>query len=368
MRLCIAVVISAASLAHAVTITRGPYIQDLTPHTATVVWDTDVPANSDVGAGLTPASYSLRFTESKPVTHHEVTLSGLYMGKLYHYCVRSGGDVLTPDLQFHSGKDGSFTSYHFVAMGDHRPDPKRLDAHTSVAALVRQLDPEFILDTGDLTLTGHQVDDWNPQFFMPEKHVLSRACIFPVIGNHESNGERYLEYFHLPTQNSNSERYYSFDYANAHISALDTTTSFTTATLQYDWLVADLEKNQDKTWRFVVMHNPPFSSGSGHGSDPLVREALVPLFEKYRVSVVFAGHDHDYERGLVNGITYIVTGGGGAPLYHVKGDWWTQAEASALHACDVTVNGNSLELKAVKTDGSIIDSVTITASNNDGTQ
>lgn len=359
-RLLVLALVAATSIASAINLTRGPYIQDLTPHTAVIMWETDQPANSDVSAGLTQ-SYTLRATDQKPVTQHEVTLSGLQMGKLYHYTVRSGGETLTPDLQFHSGKDGSFNQWHFVAMGDHRPNPQRLDHHTTVALLVQRLDPEIILDTGDLTLTGHTVDDWNPQFFMPEKHVLSRACIFPVLGNHESNGARYLDYFHLPTQNSGNERYYSFDYANAHITALDTTTSFTTGTAQYVWLAQDLAKNQDKNWRFVVMHNPPYSTGSGHGSDLLVRETLVPLFEKYKVDVVFTGHDHDYERGVVNGITYIVTGGGGAPLYQVKGDWWTKAKASALHVCDITVNGNQLELKAIKPDGTIIDDVTITA-------
>ena len=46
----------------------------------------------------------------------------------------------------------------------------------------------------------------------------------------------------------------------------------------------------------------------------VVRSDLVPLFEKYDVQMVFSGHDHDYERGTVNGIKYVVTGGGGERL------------------------------------------------------
>ncbi|MGA3242867.1 MAG: hypothetical protein ABSG03_42035 [Bryobacteraceae bacterium] len=45
--------------------------------------------------------------------------------------------------------------------------------------------------------------------------------------------------------------------------------------------------------------------------------ALIPLFEKYRVTAAFFGHDHNHQHYLKNDIHYVITGGGGAPLYDV---------------------------------------------------
>jgi hypothetical protein len=45
--------------------------------------------------------------------------------------------------------------------------------------------------------------------------------------------------------------------------------------------------------------------------------ALMPVFEKYKVTAGFFGHDHNYQHYLKNGVHYFTTGGGGAPLYDV---------------------------------------------------
>jgi acid phosphatase type 7 len=78
---------------------------------------------------------------------------------------------------------------------------------------------------------------------------------------------------------------------------------------------------------------------------------FTPLFEKYKVSVVFAGHMHNYQRRIDNGITYIVTGGGGAPLYDLQpGNVPAIASAKTYHAIDITINGSTLSA-VVKTPG-----------------
>ena len=59
----------------------------------------------------------------------------------------------------------------------------------------------------------------------------------------------------------------------------------------------------------AITHGP-YSSGS-HGSNDTVRRDLVPLFESYGVDIVFAGHDHSYERSTVGGVKHVITGGGG---------------------------------------------------------
>jgi hypothetical protein len=200
---------------------------------------------------------------------------------------------------------------------------------------------------------------WDVEFFIPEKDVMSRSCLFPSIGNHEGTAENYLDYFYLPSESSGSERYYSFDYANAHFVIIDTYSTFSAGSTQYNWLVSDLAANQSKRWLFAVFHKPPYSSSS-HGSDLTVRNTLCPLFEQYGVDIVFNGHDHDYERSYVNGVYYIVTGGGGAPLYANAYSSWTQFSASEYHCCKIAISGNLLTLQAIKPDGTVIDTFSIT--------
>jgi hypothetical protein len=82
-------------------------------------------------------------------------------------------------------------------------------------------------------------------------------------------------------------------------------------------------------------------------------------FEFYNVDIVFNGHDHSYEHGKVRSVNYIVTGGGGAPLYDIGQSWWTIHSEKTYHYCLVSVDQMELNFQAKKPDGSIIDSFII---------
>jgi hypothetical protein len=80
---------------------------------------------------------------------------------------------------------------------------------------------------------------------------------------------------------------------------------------QVDWLEAELSKNNSE-WKICFFHHPPYSSGKAHGSDKQLREVVEPIFVKHGVNVVFAGHEHFYERlKPQNGIHYFISGAGG---------------------------------------------------------
>jgi len=320
-----------------------------------VIWKTDAATTgSEVQYGLTSV-YTHTATDPALAMQHSVTLSGLDQGTIYHYQVKSAGETLTGDLTFHSAKGATFYSFIFVAMGDHRSNPTQ---HSAVADRVEAIDPDIIVDSGDLVSDGNVAANWDPQFFTPEKDVMARSCFFPGIGNHEGTAANYLDYFDLPTANSGTERYYSFDYANAHFVMLDTTIAYTTGTAQHDWLKSDLALHKDSPWLFAAFHHPPYSS-STHGSSLGVRNAFCHLFEQYGVDIVFNGHDHDYERSFVNGVYYIVTGGGGAPLYANGYNSWTQFSASEYHCCRIAITDDTLLFQAIKPDGTVIDSLII---------
>ena len=87
--------------------------------------------------------------------------------------------------------------------------------------------------------------------------------------------------------------------------------------------------------------------------------ALEPLFEKYRLTGAFFGHDHNYQHYLKDGIHYFITGGGGAPLYDVDSPpaGITRKVASTENFIVVKVDGNAAHVEALKPDGELLDAV-----------
>ena len=115
----------------------------------------------------------------------------------------------------------------------------------------------------------------------------------------------------------------------------------------------------DARWIVAVSHRPPFSSGT-HGDDRQVQEAFLPLFRRHGVDLVLSGHDHHYERSRpVDGIVYIVTGGGGRGTRAV-GENETAAFAERVaHFVYVTVDHHRLELHAIDARGKVFDGLRI---------
>jgi hypothetical protein len=80
---------------------------------------------------------------------------------------------------------------------------------------------------------------------------------------------------------------------------------------QLSWLEKELQ-NSGSEWKICYFHHPLYSSGAFHGSSTELRLLLEPLFVKYGVEVVFAGHEHVYERVKPqNGIYYFTEGASG---------------------------------------------------------
>ena len=140
---------------------------------------------------------------------------------------------------------------------------------------------------------------------------------------------------------------------------------FVPGTTQYEWLVKDLQsENATRAlWRFAVIHYPPYCAADYGRSDVQV---LSPVFEEYNVDVVFSGHSHIYERthplkagevDLDDGVTYVVTGGGGAPLskLHAKRAYWTAEAASKYHYCLIKIAQGNLHMMVYDIDGKLID-------------
>jgi 3',5'-cyclic AMP phosphodiesterase CpdA len=199
------------------------------------------------------------------------------------------------------------------------------------------LAPEAVLHTGDLVYDGREANLWITYNDIASQ-LPSGTPIYPALGNHEYDSQLYFDNFELP----GNERWYSVDDIEGfNFIVLDTgsavaaATTITPASPQYIWLESQLSSSMSSTdFTVVTFHYPLFSTGQ-HGSDDKHMAAdLVPLFEQYGVDAVFNGHDHNYERSTVNGIRYIVTGGGGAPLRDQAGtSSYSELFVKAHHFC-----------------------------------
>ena len=229
-----------------------------------------------------------------------------------------------------SGQVTIDTTARFAVIGDFGYS---LNEHEGkVAALVRSWDPEFIITLGDNRYGPIDYDLAVGQHFCEflSETETGRNCsgndarsnaFFPSLGNHDyTDGgglDEYLGYFTLPgagldtSGTSGNERYYDFIKGPIHFFVIDSQGALRSAsdnTAQMTWLQAQLAASATP-WQIVYFHHPPYSSGK-HDSSP---EMQWP-FARWGADVVMSGHDHNYERLSVDGITYFVNGLGGKSI------------------------------------------------------
>jgi len=306
---------------------------------------------------------------------HRVRLDELKPDTLYHYRVGDSVGGWSGDHTFRTAPTVG-VNFTFTVYGDQGTSTySRQNVMRASAAK-----PSFHIHTGDLSYSGgFQVicDQW----FEIVEPLSSNALYMPTIGNHEFEGglSLYLDQFSLP----GNERWYSFNWGNAHFVSIEIPSYFEASDERYSWLISDLEeasRDQRIDWVIVYFHFPPYSSGAHYPGYSTIRSGLTPILERYRVDLVLNGDDHIYQRTfpLYNGsitsptferytdpegVIYVVTGGGGRSLYGLGTPEppWSARRASVYHYLEVSIAGRDLHLKAVKTeDGSVIDEFHIT--------
>ncbi len=342
-----------------VRLLKGPYLQAMTSTSAVVMWETNVASNSAVEL-TTGGGTKSTLVGPANVTVHEVLLTGLSAATPYTYRVAIGASH-TEAARFRTAPGRNAPST-FAVFGDNRSQP---EVFAKIAAGIHARKPDFLLHTGDLVADGTKYEQWGAMFFGPAQALLATAPIFPSRGNHERNSELFGKFFSLP----GNERWYSFDWANAHFAALDSCgdqSIWERDSEQTRWLDCDLAASKAK-WKFVYFHHPLYSSGN-HGSSQPHRAAWEELFSKHLVDVVFQGHDHTYERTYrvfngkrdeLLGVTYVVAGGGGAPLYDVTANDWTAFSRKTHSFTLAKLEPDRLRLETYDLDGRLIDHLAI---------
>jgi hypothetical protein len=301
-------------------IVRGPMLQQVGPTSAAIVFETDLPAQAVVEHGPTPARGQVTPSAGGGLAmRHIVTLRDLPLGQPVHYRVIAGSDV-SGDLVLHPAPTPGAV-LRFAVYGDVRGGH---DVHARLVAAMLDEAPALVLATGDMVLRGTDEADWQ-RFFEVTAPLLAQVPYYPVAGNHDmgqagDERRRMNEIFLLwpaPPERPAWGHWYAFDVAGVHFVMLDSN-AFEHPE-QLAWLERDLRAARKRGVRaiFAAVHDGPYSRGT-HRGNAYAAEHYVPLLARHHVTLLFSGHDHLYQRGRAGGLDYMVSGGGGAPLYSVR--------------------------------------------------
>ncbi len=301
----------------------GPYLQDATPTSIQIMWETTEGGECSLRWGTTKALANqseriFSIVNQRPSQIHRAPLENLKPSTRYYYQVSTGGakseiyHFTTPPLP------ADEVTFKLLAMSDMQRDDERPNqfkeiVEEGVLPFLKggneekdlSKDLAAVLIPGDLTKEGDVYTDWTNDFFRQSQELLSYVPLYPVLGNHERNSDFYFNYFHLPDNGSPGymEHWYYKDYGNVRIIGLNSNDNYRIQ-VQLDWLeevLKDAAQNDDLDFVFAQLHHPHKSELWIDGERDYTGEVISQL-EKFstrtgKPSIHFYGHTHGYSRG-----------------------------------------------------------------------
>lgn len=395
----------------------------------------------------TPSSRRLALPGVEAHRIYQADLLDLVPGGTFSYRVRRDQSVVfTAEGRACKAADQPYRFVSFGDCGDGTPEQKAI-AHR--AYLER---PDFVMIPGDIVYSRGRVSEYRTNFWpvynadTPSPALgapLLRSTLFLAApGNHDiasrdlflyPDSLAYFLYWAQPLNGPEADgrgpslrgmeatrqafldasagayprmANYSFDYANAHWTILDSNpyVDWTDAPLR-SWLEHDLAAARGATWRFVVFHHPGFQSARTHFREQQMRR-IAGILEAGGVDLVLSGHVHNYQRTYPlrfetrpepnpgffrdarqvpghwtldksfdgrtrthpDGVIYLVTGAGGAELYNRDQDsnpaswqeFTSQFRSVARSLTVADVEGSTLTVRQVGADGGVMDEFVVT--------
>jgi MYXO-CTERM domain-containing protein len=325
-----------------------------TPGPATVEVAREVAAEARPQVGPAKTVFESRDISSL----HVVAMTGLEPATAYSYFVRAGHTAIADGHFATAPKPDSSAPVTFLVYGDDRTDD---DAHAAVVRAMMQVPSDFLVQTGDMVADGGSAENWQT-FFDIERPILRDRPLLAAIGNHElyddAAGANFGRYFGFSETNGPPRPYGTARFGNIRFFFLNGMHGYGSGEerlwLEHQLAAADGEAGV--VWRFVVVHHSPWSAGP-HGPNAQLVDARVPeLLAAHKVDLLFAGHAHLYERGDAVLTKYIVSGGGGAPVYrNFQATSTTRRIEAVHHFVEVTTSADAVRIVARRSDGSILD-------------
>lgn len=202
---CVLVLPRCASPALAAGLTRGPYLQRLTPDSVTVMWNTDVAAECAVQ--IRPLSSPPTIVGGPTDTVCVVAVDGLAPGTVYAYTPLADGVSLAAAAGFRTPHGA--LPYTFLVFSDSGTANQN---QLAVRDSMLNSPADFIVHAGDMSQSDGAAKRYDPEFFGPYRDLVRKLVIWPCRGNHDvdtKNGAAWRKAFHTPANNpAGSEDYY----------------------------------------------------------------------------------------------------------------------------------------------------------------
>ncbi|MDF2776131.1 MAG: phoA 4 [Geminicoccaceae bacterium] len=241
-------------------------------------------------------------------------------------------------------------SVRFLVLGDAGTgERQQYEVANQILRFGKRFPFTFAIMLGDNIYGAERPQDFRRKFELPYSALIQSAVEFHVaLGNHDDPNQRYYKPFNL-----GGDRYRTFKKGNVRFFILD---SNYLDPAQVKWLEKELESS-GSDWKIVYFHHPLYTTAR-RGPEVELRAILEPLFVKHGVDVVFAGHEHIYERFKPQkGIPHF-TVGGAAKLR--RGDTSPNPILAARYDRDrsfllAEIAGDTLFFQAVSRRGGVID-------------
>ncbi|MCB9742541.1 MAG: metallophosphoesterase [Alphaproteobacteria bacterium] len=245
-----------------------------------------------------------------------------------------------------------------------------------LAPLAAAYAPDVLLHGGDIQYQSNPFDTWARHFFAFAP-LTALAPYHPATGNHEDEQQEEFQVMFArsftPMGDSGGpwgeagEGYHAFTWSGVRFIQLDTEGDLgDPESEQLRWLAEELTAAEGARATVVSFHRPIFTLAKSAPKDDF-RAQLHPLFVEHGVDLVLQAHNHSYERFEVDGLTYIVDGGGGALLYDVDAQVeerpeevpWRLASDRSFGFTIFTVDGDTIQLHRHDGAGELIDEVAV---------
>ena len=348
---------------------KEPMLQDYRQDAMKIIWETDGVDHDPVilwGENLQHRVTNIRSTwiDEDHIVHVGV-IEGLEPGQEVQYQVPvQDFDAFTFQTAPEAGDD-----FSMVWLGDNQEAFGRFAQHINNFA---PKEPDMLFVVGDLLQWGSNFWEWDSMWWEPlqTQNLAQTTPILAARGNHDMDHAYSYAYVDLPGDGSA----YSFTYGDVWILVLNThadmfPTNNPAFPGQYEYIVDELQSEaaQNAAFRLVAFHQAPYSNSSSSSTPDQIygnagaRNFWVPLFEQYDVDSVISGHYHSYQRGLFNGIQYLVTGGGGSTLLQQEFDVWEWLTVHLTYQYTLMIReGDQLRWETYDLNENLIDSWVIT--------
>lgn len=254
--------------------------------------------------------------------------------------------------------------------GDNRDGP---GPHATLLGQMDAADPGVIVHTGDVVRYNEDDAGWI-SYFTTTLPLARRVPVILALGNHELSNVRVgwtaartRVLTHLPAVGDPLAIELKAPRGAFHVRvgpalfiSLDSNSELDAASAQYRFVERVLDQRGDAEYVFVALHHG-FASAGRHGGHP-GGAAMYAMLKARGITAVLAGHDHTYQRLVQDGLTTVVTGGGGAPLYaRTQVTPGVEAFSSVYNWTRLDLEGGRVALQAFALEGTLLDRATLPA-------